>query len=61
LTSPLTTSISKPATARGYLKSYPFGYILISHDRYFLDVTIDRTVEIWNSASPSITAITRNT
>ena len=32
----------------GYLKSYPFGYILISHDRYFLDVTIDRTVEIWN-------------
>jgi ATP-binding cassette subfamily F protein 3 len=32
----------------GYLKSYPFGYILISHDRYFLDVTIDRTVGIWN-------------
>jgi ATP-binding cassette, subfamily F, member 3 len=32
----------------GYLKSYPFGYVLISHDRYFLDVTIDRTVEIWN-------------
>ena len=31
-----------------YLHSYPFGYILISHDRYFLDVTIDRTVEIWN-------------
>ncbi|MGB6974132.1 MAG: ABC-F family ATP-binding cassette domain-containing protein [Terracidiphilus sp.] len=32
----------------GYLRNYPFGYILISHDRYFLDVTIDRTVEIWN-------------
>src|SRR5580692_7318385 len=32
----------------GYLKNYPFGYILISHDRYFLDVTINRTVEIWN-------------
>jgi ATP-binding cassette subfamily F protein 3 len=32
----------------GYLKNYPFGYILISHDRYFLEVTIDRTVEIWN-------------
>ena len=32
----------------GYLKGYPFGYILISHDRYFLDVTVDRTVEIWN-------------
>jgi len=31
-----------------YLNHYPFGYILISHDRYFLDVTIDRTVEIWN-------------
>ncbi len=32
----------------GYLNQYPFGYILISHDRYFLDVTVDRTVEIWN-------------
>jgi len=32
----------------GYLRGYPFGYILISHDRYFLDVTVDRTVEIWN-------------
>src|ERR1700744_1774810 len=31
-----------------YLKAYPFGYILISHDRYFLDVTVSRTVEIWN-------------
>ena len=31
-----------------YLHNYPFGYILISHDRYFLDVTIDRMVEIWN-------------
>jgi ATP-binding cassette subfamily F protein 3 len=31
-----------------YLTHYPFGYILCSHDRYFLDVTIDRTVEIWN-------------
>ncbi len=31
-----------------YLRQYPFGYILISHDRYFLDVTVDRTVEIWN-------------
>jgi ATP-binding cassette subfamily F protein 3 len=31
-----------------YLKNYPFGYIMISHDRYFLDVTTDRTVEIWN-------------
>src|SRR6201993_1281387 len=33
---------------RASLTSYPFGHILISPDRYFLDVTIDRTVEIWN-------------
>jgi ATP-binding cassette subfamily F protein 3 len=32
----------------GYLTNYPFGYILISHDRYFLDVTVERTVEVWN-------------
>jgi ATP-binding cassette, subfamily F, member 3 len=32
----------------GYLTSYPFGYILISHDRYFLDVTVNKTVEVWN-------------
>src|SRR5580698_5670836 len=31
-----------------YLASYPFAYLLISHDRYFLDVTVNRTVEIWN-------------
>jgi ATP-binding cassette subfamily F protein 3 len=31
-----------------YLTSYPFAYILISHDRYFLDVTVNKTVEIWN-------------
>jgi ATP-binding cassette subfamily F protein 3 len=31
-----------------YLKSYPNGYILISHDRYFLDVTVDKIVELWN-------------
>ncbi len=33
-----------------YLKSYPHAYILISHDRYFLDVTVNKTVEIWNKA-----------
>ena len=32
----------------GILAHYPFGYILCSHDRYFLDVTIDRTVESCN-------------
>jgi ATP-binding cassette subfamily F protein 3 len=31
-----------------YLASYPFGYVLISHDRYFLDTTVNRTVEVWN-------------
>jgi ATP-binding cassette, subfamily F, member 3 len=31
-----------------YLESYPYAYVLISHDRYFLDVTVDRIVEIWN-------------
>lgn len=31
-----------------YLLDYPNGYILISHDRYFLDVTVDKIVEIWN-------------
>jgi len=31
-----------------YLSDYPFAYVLISHDRYFLDVTVDKIVEIWN-------------
>ena len=31
-----------------YLLDYPFAYVLISHDRYFLDVTVDRIAEIWN-------------
>ncbi|HLX41947.1 MAG TPA: ABC-F family ATP-binding cassette domain-containing protein [Bryobacteraceae bacterium] len=31
-----------------YLTSYPFAYVLISHDRYFLDVTVNKTVEVWN-------------
>jgi ATP-binding cassette, subfamily F, member 3 len=31
-----------------YLASYPSAYILISHDRYFLDVTTRKIVEIWN-------------
>src|ERR1035437_3612426 len=31
-----------------YLHDYPNAYILISHDRYFLDVTVSKTVEIWN-------------
>ena len=31
-----------------YLNQYPHAYILISHDRYFLDVTVKKIVEIWN-------------
>ncbi|MBI3681844.1 MAG: ABC-F family ATP-binding cassette domain-containing protein [Acidobacteria bacterium] len=31
-----------------YLRAYPHAYILISHDRYFLDVTVERLLEIWN-------------
>src|SRR5207244_3081809 len=31
-----------------YLANYPHAYVLISHDRYFLDVTIGKIVEIWN-------------
>ena len=33
-----------------YLLQYPFAYVLISHDRYFLDVTVDRNIEIWNKS-----------
>jgi ATP-binding cassette subfamily F protein 3 len=33
-----------------YLHGYPNGYILISHDRYFLDVTVTKIIEIWNKA-----------
>jgi ATP-binding cassette, subfamily F, member 3 len=31
-----------------YLRTYPNGFILISHDRYFLDVTVNKIVEVWN-------------
>jgi len=31
-----------------YLTHYPYAFVLISHDRYFLDVTVNKTVEIWN-------------
>src|SRR6266404_1633620 len=31
-----------------YLSNYPYAFVLISHDRYFLDVTINKIVEIWN-------------
>jgi ATP-binding cassette subfamily F protein 3 len=32
----------------GYLSSYPNAFVLVSHDRYFLDVTVRKIVELWN-------------
>src|SRR5664280_1318049 len=31
-----------------YLASYPHAFVLVSHDRYFLDVTVRKIVELWN-------------
>src|SRR5213075_2056254 len=31
-----------------YLTQYEHAYVLISHNRYFLDVTVAKTAEIWN-------------
>ncbi len=31
-----------------YLQDYPHAVVLISHDRYFLDVTVNKIAEIWN-------------
>jgi ATP-binding cassette, subfamily F, member 3 len=31
-----------------YLHNYPNAFVLISHDRYFLDVTVNKIAEIWN-------------
>ncbi len=31
-----------------YLTNYEFAYVLISHDRYFLDMTVKKIVELWN-------------
>lgn len=31
-----------------YLADYPHAFILVSHDRYFLDVTVRKIVELWN-------------
>jgi ATP-binding cassette, subfamily F, member 3 len=31
-----------------YLAEYPHAYVVISHDRYFLDVTVSKTADIWN-------------
>ena len=32
----------------GYLNDYPNAFVLVSHDRYFLDVTVRKLLELWN-------------
>ena len=31
-----------------YLNGYPNAFVLVSHDRYFLDVTVRKIAELWN-------------
>ena len=31
-----------------YLGSYPNAFVLVSHDRYFLDMTVRKIAELWN-------------
>ncbi len=31
-----------------YLANYEFAFLLISHDRYFLDITVKKIAEVWN-------------
>ena len=31
-----------------YLNSYENAFIIVSHDRYFLDVTVKKIIEVWN-------------
>jgi len=31
-----------------YLAAYPYAFVLVSHDRYFLDITVRRIAELWN-------------
>ena len=33
----------------GYLTGYPHAFVLISHDRFFLDATIRKIVHLWNA------------
>jgi ATP-binding cassette subfamily F protein 3 len=33
-----------------YLTAYPYAFVLVSHDRYFLDVTVRKIVELWNKS-----------
>ena len=52
-TSQRTISTSKPATgSKPISTTIPARTFLISHDRYFLDVTVKKTVEVWNKHVP---------
>ncbi len=31
-----------------FLQDYPYAFVLVSHDRYFLDATVDKILELWN-------------
>jgi len=31
-----------------YLGAYPYAFVVVSHDRYFLDATVRKVVELWN-------------
>jgi ATP-binding cassette subfamily F protein 3 len=31
-----------------YLADYPFAFVVVSHDRYFLDATVNKILELWN-------------
>src|SRR5690242_18836053 len=33
-----------------YLSAYPYAFVLVSHDRYFLDVTVRKICELWNKS-----------
>ncbi|MGD0015743.1 MAG: ABC-F family ATP-binding cassette domain-containing protein, partial [Bryobacteraceae bacterium] len=33
-----------------YLGAYPYAFVVVSHDRYFLDVTVRKMAELWNRA-----------
>ena len=34
-----------------YLNTYPNAFLIVSHDRYFLDVTVKKIVELWNKGA----------
>jgi ATP-binding cassette subfamily F protein 3 len=38
-----------------YLVSYPNAFVLVSHDRYFLDITVRKILELWNKGLHSYT------